>query len=163
MISPSSRPVIAPRRGDRRSYSGRNQTNPLFCSNDMSEVSRSSKRTRSLSEEDSETEGLPWPASSGNPAHDEEFWLEDGNIVLISCNIAFRIHRGLLAAQSSIFADMFTAASSSADESYEGCPVIHLSESPEDLRHFLRVLLPKSQRTYVSSMFMSQTIRLTLG
>ena len=89
------------------------------------------------------------PPSLNDLKHDEEFWLEDGNIILISSSTAFRIYRGLLAARSSVFADMFTASSSKPDESYEGCPVIHLSESPEDLRHFLRVLLPKSQRMYV--------------
>ena len=89
------------------------------------------------------------PPSLNDLKHDEEFWLEDGNIILISRSTAFRIYRGLLAEQSSVFADMFTASSSKPDESYEGCPVIHLSESPEDLRHFLRVLLPKSQRMYV--------------
>ncbi|KAI1792548.1 hypothetical protein LXA43DRAFT_325643 [Ganoderma leucocontextum] len=119
----------------------------------MLEVSRSLKRTRSFPwplrpEGDVATDGLP--ASPGNPKHDEEFWLEDGNIVLFSGDTAFRIYRGLLAAQSSVFADTFTAASSKADETYQGCPVIHLSESPEDLRHFLRVLLPKSHRIFVS-------------
>ncbi|PIL36473.1 hypothetical protein GSI_00162 [Ganoderma sinense ZZ0214-1] len=118
----------------------------------MSEVSRPSKRLRFFPEgelEDAAAELDGAPPSMGTLEHDEEFWLEDGNIVLVSSNIAFRIYRGLLAAQSSIFADMFTAASSRADESYEGCPVIHLSESPEDLRRFLRVLLPKSRRTFV--------------
>ncbi len=127
----------------------------------MSEVSRPAKRTRLFPEEDRATDGPP--ASASNPEHDEEFWLEDGNIILISRNTAFRIYRGLLAAQSTIFADMFTAASSKADESYEGCPVIHLSESPEDLRHFLRVLLPKSHRMYVFRYSGSQINGLTDG
>ncbi|KAI1792557.1 hypothetical protein LXA43DRAFT_1093523 [Ganoderma leucocontextum] len=117
----------------------------------MSEVSRPSKRARISSEGDGAADGPPAPLD--DLKHDEEFWLEDGNIVLIARNTAFRIYRGLLAAQSSIFADMFTAAlSSKAGETYEGCPaaVVHLSESPEDLRHILRVLLPKSHRAFGS-------------
>ena len=148
MISPSSRPVIAPRRGDRRSYSGRNQTNPLFCSNDMSEVSRSSKRTRSLSEEDSETEGLPQPASSGNPAHDEEFWLEDGNIVLVTHGVGFRVYRGILARYSEVFRDMLEVAHppESVIDLINGAPVIPLSDSVSDLSCFLDALFVSGTR-----------------
>ena len=122
----------------------------VSCFNAMSEESRSSKRPRFFPEGEHAAAGSDGaPTSVNGLKHDEEFWLEDGNIVLVSRNVAFRIYRGLLAAQSSIFADMFAAASSRADETYEGCPVIQLSESPQDLRRFLRVLLPKSRRVYV--------------
>lgn len=87
---------------------------------------------------------------SGTPLlHDDEFWLEDGNIVLVTRNVGFRVYRALLAAQSTIFADTFAASSSTTDESYAGCPLVHLSDSPEDLRHLLRVLIPKTKRLSV--------------
>ncbi|KAI1795288.1 hypothetical protein LXA43DRAFT_882184, partial [Ganoderma leucocontextum] len=69
-----------------------------------------------------------------------EIWFDDGNIVLVAHKTAFRIYGGLLAGQSTVFSDMF--ASSSPDETFEGCPVVHLSDSPPDLVHLLRVLLP---------------------
>ena len=82
---------------------------------------------------------------------DKEFWLEDGNIILIACDVGFRIYRGLLAAQSTVFADMFSCPNSTADEYYDDCPVVRLSDSPEDLRYFLRVLVPSAHRMYVLS------------
>ncbi len=102
----------------------------------MSEDSRSLKRTRN--EEPQALEPL---------VHDAEFWFDDGNIVLIARDgMVFRVYRGLLAAQSTVFADMFTSSRSTADEVYEGCPIVRVSDSPEELRHFLRVLFPKSRR-----------------
>ena len=80
---------------------------------------------------------------------DKEFWLEDGNIVLIARDVGFRIYRGLLVAQSTVFADMFGSPNSTADEYYDDCPVVRLSDSPEDLRYFLRVLIPSAHRMYV--------------
>ncbi|RDX48935.1 hypothetical protein OH76DRAFT_1351645 [Lentinus brumalis] len=103
----------------------------------MSEDSRSHKRTRN--EEPQALEPL---------VHDAEFWLDDGNVVLVARDTVFRVYRGLLAAQSTVFADMFTSSSSAADEVYEGCPIVRVSDSPEELRHFLRVLFPKSRRLF---------------
>ncbi|KAI0691717.1 hypothetical protein C8Q76DRAFT_634747 [Earliella scabrosa] len=80
--------------------------------------------------------------------HDEEFWFDDGNIVLVARDTAFRIYRGLLAAQSPVFADMFFSSTPIMTELYEGCPVVHLTDDPDDLRDFLRVLLPKTHRRY---------------
>ncbi|KAH9856111.1 hypothetical protein C2E23DRAFT_722423 [Lenzites betulinus] len=79
---------------------------------------------------------------------DTEFWLEDGNLVLIAHTTGFRVYRGLLASQSEVFGGMFESASPSTGDSFDGCPVVHLSESPEDLRHLLRVILPASQRRF---------------
>ncbi|KAI0720773.1 hypothetical protein C8T65DRAFT_632773 [Cerioporus squamosus] len=86
--------------------------------------------------------------ADAGPTRDGEFWLGDGSIVLIAGNTGFRVYRELLAAQSPIFADMFATAAPSTDESIEGCPVVHVSDSAEDMRHFLRALLPKKQRSF---------------
>ena len=77
----------------------------------------------------------------------EEFWFEDGSIVLVANRTAFRIYRGLLATQSTVFEDMFaTVTSPMMDETFEGCPVVRLSDSPYDLTHLLRILLPRTDR-----------------
>ncbi|KAM5539624.1 hypothetical protein V8D89_006733 [Ganoderma adspersum] len=86
------------------------------------------------------------------PKHHEEFWFDDGSIVLVAGNTGFRVYRALLAAQSTVFTDMLSSGPD-AEETCDGCPVVHLSDSPEDVAHFLRVLLPKSQRTLFSRDF----------
>lgn len=78
------------------------------------------------------------------PERDGEFWLEGGNIVLIAQGIRFKVYKGLLTAQSPVFGDMFSAKSLRSDEQYEGTPVARLFDSPMELRHLLRVLLPKT-------------------
>ncbi|KAI0739111.1 hypothetical protein C8Q80DRAFT_1275281 [Daedaleopsis nitida] len=80
-------------------------------------------------------------SSTSDLTRDPEFWLEDGNIVLVARNIAFRIYRGLISKQSQIFYDMF-ASSSAGTMLFDNCPTVHLSYSPEDLRYLLRVLVP---------------------
>ena len=76
----------------------------------------------------------------------EEFWFADGNLILVARETAFRIYHGLLTVQSQVFDDMFASASSSTHESLDGCPVVHLSDTPEDLAHLLHVLLPTSRK-----------------
>ncbi|KAI1795294.1 hypothetical protein LXA43DRAFT_992260 [Ganoderma leucocontextum] len=105
------------------------------------------KRTRLSDREEGSGESPP-PQSLSDLKHHDEFWFEDGNLILVARGVGFRIYRGLLASQSSIFADMFASSSANADEVLDGCPVVHMSDSPCDLAHLLRVLLPKSQRTY---------------
>ena len=86
-------------------------------------------------------------ADSGpTPKQRSEFWFDDGNLVLVAGDTAFRIYRGLLAVQSRVFENMFVSASSSNDELLDGCPVVQLSDSPEDLVHLFRVLLPTSRK-----------------
>ncbi|KAI0700389.1 hypothetical protein C8T65DRAFT_285354 [Cerioporus squamosus] len=106
----------------------------------MSQDTRPAKRARVQGEEHS--------LDDNAVEHDEEFWFEDGNVVLVARNTGFRIYRGLLAAQSSVFADMFAASSPDDTESYDGCPMVQLTDTPEDVRDLLRVLLPKSRRVY---------------
>ena len=78
-----------------------------------------------------------------------EFWFLDGNVVLAARRTGFRIYRGLLASQSTVFSDMFASSTSKADETFGGCPVVHLSDSPHDLAHLLHVLIPKARIRWV--------------
>ncbi|KAM5536111.1 hypothetical protein V8D89_010210 [Ganoderma adspersum] len=77
---------------------------------------------------------------------DKDFWLVDGTVVLIANKVAFKVYMGLLAEQSPVFSDVFSSASSNSSKLLEHVPVVHLSDSPEDLRHLLRALLPNRQR-----------------
>ena len=98
---------------------------------------------------DDDALSLPSTHSLANLEHHSEFWFDDGNIILIAQQTGFCIFRGLLATQSTVFADMFAAASSQADEILDGCPVVHLTDSHLDVAHLLRILLPASPVWYV--------------
>ncbi|OJT05562.1 hypothetical protein TRAPUB_3611 [Trametes pubescens] len=82
---------------------------------------------------------------------DKEFWHSDGTIILVARDIEFRVFKGILAEHSPVFRDMFSLpqpvdASSSTPPhraADDPCPIVHLSDSPEDLRHVLRVYMPK--------------------
>ncbi|PIL26468.1 hypothetical protein GSI_12226 [Ganoderma sinense ZZ0214-1] len=112
----------------------------------MSDNDRPLKRAR-LSDTTSSPD-LPDSSNANAFKPHHEFWLPDGNIILVARAIGFRVYRGLIAAQSTVFEDMFAASSTDPNEIFDGCPVVHLSDSPEDLVHLVRVLLPKSQRLY---------------
>ncbi|TCD63699.1 hypothetical protein EIP91_005104 [Steccherinum ochraceum] len=67
-------------------------------------------------------------------------WWEDGNLVLVAEYVAFRIHKSMLARKSQIFCDMFSIPQPSNSDQYDGCPVVHMSDSAKDVSHVLSVL-----------------------
>ncbi len=88
---------------------------------------------------------------------DEEFWFADGTVVLVARNVEFRVYKGILSIHSPIFAKMFTlpqpedaatATATSEQSQLQECP---LYDSPEDLRHVFRVMIPspRTQEMYV--------------
>lgn len=86
---------------------------------------------------------------------DAEFWYSDGNIILVARDVEFRVFKGILAEHSPVFRDMFSlpqpppTASPGASAEDDTCPVVYLSDSPEDLRHVLRVYMPKGGPRYI--------------
>ncbi|KAI1795389.1 hypothetical protein LXA43DRAFT_39965 [Ganoderma leucocontextum] len=73
---------------------------------------------------------------------DEEFWFEDGTVILVARDVKFRFYEGLLAGLSPVFKDMFAerrANPGMGEVLALSCLVVHVSDSPEDLRHLLRV------------------------
>lgn len=78
---------------------------------------------------------------------DEEFWYEDGTIILIAHNVEFRVYKGPLIRHSPVFYDMFSfpqPATEPSEGSRSGavdCPTVHLFDSPHELRHVLRVFM----------------------
>jgi len=73
---------------------------------------------------------------------DDEIWYDDGNIVLVvQERVAFRVHRGVLAENSHVFHDMFSIPQPLQDsELFDGCPLVHLSDTADDVRQLLRML-----------------------
>ncbi|KAI0752028.1 hypothetical protein C8Q74DRAFT_1211611 [Fomes fomentarius] len=92
---------------------------------------------------------LPGPCvDQDSPLRDEELWFEDGSLILVARDIEFRVYKGPLVAQSGFFKDMLSlpqpgdsSSTPSNNSSSPSCATIHLSDSPEDLRHFLRVFV----------------------
>jgi hypothetical protein len=95
----------------------------------------SAKRAKT---EDSINEPTQWPNSTP--------WFNDGNIVLQAELSQFRVYRGILSAHSVVFEDMFAIAKPDGEGDAEGCPVVHLPDSAEDLRIVLEVLHDSIQR-----------------
>ncbi|KAI1795466.1 hypothetical protein LXA43DRAFT_44558 [Ganoderma leucocontextum] len=92
------------------------------------------------------------PPASQNRQRDEELWYPDGNIVLIAREIEFRLYQGPLMEHSRVFQDMLTMpqpppkdpSTQSDSGTSPTCVTINVDDSPEDLRHFLRVFVGKS-------------------
>ncbi|KAI0742459.1 hypothetical protein C8Q80DRAFT_1188509 [Daedaleopsis nitida] len=83
-----------------------------------------------------------------------EFWADDGNVVLVVRNVWFRVHKSVLAYHSPVIADMFSLpqpADAATSAAPRDCSVVHLDDSPEDLRHFLCAILPRKKSNLVGS------------
>ncbi|KAI9061836.1 hypothetical protein FKP32DRAFT_1677767 [Trametes sanguinea] len=97
-------------------------------------------------------------SESENPQPDDEFWFEDGNLILIAGDVEFRIYKGPLIANSPVFKDMLSlpspgpppdqtvATPAATGGSQCSCgknpALVHVQDSPEDMRHFLQALVP---------------------
>lgn len=82
-----------------------------------------------------------------------EFWFSDGSVVLRAENTLFRVHISQLSRKSTFFRDLFSlsqppaqadspvpAASLPNAEMFEGCPLLVMHDSAEDLAHLLKAL-----------------------
>ncbi len=88
--------------------------------------------------------------------HDVEFWFDSGNLVLVSSNLEFRVWKAPLIKHSPVFRDMLSLPQDAGSTrmpsngafarrtvtSSAAPAVVHLSDPPEDLRHFLRAFFP---------------------
>ncbi|KXN83434.1 hypothetical protein AN958_01448 [Leucoagaricus sp. SymC.cos] len=67
-----------------------------------------------------------------------DVWFDDGNLILQTDDALFRVYSGLLAARSSVFKDMLAfPAPPEGNLSHDGCPVVRIYDSTEDVRYFL--------------------------
>lgn len=80
-----------------------------------------------------------------------EIWLEDGNIVIEAEGTQFKVLRSILAAQSSVFKDMFSFPQPVIfveKTTVEGCPVVHLSDSAADVTIVLKAMFLRGLTTH---------------
>lgn len=89
----------------------------------------------------------PPPELPGLTKH-ADLWFCDGSVILQAESTLFRVHKSQLSRRSIVFSDMFALAqppvitthATLADETYEGCPVVKLYDSAEDVANLLLAL-----------------------
>lgn len=77
---------------------------------------------------------------SDSVVRSQELWFDDGNTVLQAENTQFKVHRGVLSKHSPIFADLFRVPQPTNEPTVDGCPVVQLPDSADDVTHILAVL-----------------------
>jgi len=88
------------------------------------------------------------------PKPHEVLWFPEGNVVLATDSLLFKVHMGILSLQSSVFKDMFelpnincsvagqsVGSAGIAPELYEGLPLVTLvGDEGKDVEHLLRTI-----------------------
>ncbi len=74
----------------------------------------------------------------------ENLWFDDGSVVIKAQTKLFRVSRGILAAQSAIFADMFRVPQLPGAEQIHGCPVVNMPYQARDVTVFFRAMFDSS-------------------
>lgn len=85
-----------------------------------------------------------------------DLWFADGNIIIQvtypdkTQERLYKLHRGVLSHNSSVFKDLFEVASSSGSQTFEGLPLVELHDDPAFLDQFFRALYdPLSSVTHI--------------
>ncbi|TFY80049.1 hypothetical protein EWM64_g3959 [Hericium alpestre] len=79
-------------------------------------------------------------SSSSSFTKDVEFWLADGNVVLVCESTGFRVHQSVLSMHSRIFKDMFSMCNPQDNDTFDGCSLIRLPDAADDFSHLLKSL-----------------------
>ena len=78
--------------------------------------------------------------TSPDVAAQSDIWFEDGNIILIAGDVAFKVHRGQLERHSEIFRDLFSLPQPVDQPRFQELPIVQLYDSPSDITFLLRAL-----------------------
>ncbi|KAJ3538396.1 hypothetical protein NMY22_g5182 [Coprinellus aureogranulatus] len=76
-------------------------------------------------------------ARSTTPKRSEKVWFDDGNIVIQAGSLQFKVHKGVLVKQSTVFADLFQMPHPVNEPTLDGCPIVEMHDSAEDMEHAL--------------------------
>ncbi|KJA16272.1 hypothetical protein HYPSUDRAFT_117235, partial [Hypholoma sublateritium FD-334 SS-4] len=90
------------------------------------------KRRRKTEDESTDSDG-PVKQSS-------RCWFDHGNVILQAERVQFRVHRSVLALHSEIMKDCFGCPQPEDGETMDGCPVVHLPDSAEDIENMCVLL-----------------------
>ncbi len=93
-------------------------------------------------------EGVSRSLANSTPVRHDLLWFLDGNVVLATDSLLFRVHKSFLSLHSSVFKDMFDLPfvapgdvedQNTAEVAYEGLPLVALAgDKGEDVAHLLR-------------------------
>ncbi|KAJ6490162.1 hypothetical protein DFH09DRAFT_1053808 [Mycena vulgaris] len=73
----------------------------------------------------------------------DDYWFDDGNIILQVESTLFRLTKSMLSLHSSVFRDMFMMPLPTDEPTVDDCPVVILSgDTPQDWTHLLGAIYP---------------------
>ncbi|KAF6744278.1 hypothetical protein DFP72DRAFT_929615 [Ephemerocybe angulata] len=109
----------------------------MNCENpSTSKMSKKRRRHNSQLAKEQNTEALAISRS-------EDFWFEDGNLVLQAEDVQFKVHKGVLSRYSPVFATILSMPHTDDEPAVEGCPVLHVYDDCTDIRNLLLLLYDK--------------------
>lgn len=84
------------------------------------------------------------PSDNGDSAPvipHETLYFDDGNIILIAQTTSYKVHKGILSRHSEVMRTMLQLPQPavSADELVDGCQLVHLSDTEDDVTLMLSV------------------------
>ena len=74
-------------------------------------------------------------------AQESKLWFEDGSVVLVAENHPFKVHKGVLAAKSTVFSGMFDVSQRQVlkgNDRFQGVPLVPLSDKWQDVQTLLK-------------------------
>ncbi|KAJ7502966.1 hypothetical protein B0H11DRAFT_1987207 [Mycena galericulata] len=97
------------------------------------------------------------------PITRSEIWHDDGSIVLQAENTQFRVHWGVLSLNSSFFRDMKGLPQPPDQPNVDGCPIVELSDTEEDVQYLLKALYSPTFMTQKALPFPAVAALIRLG
>ncbi|KAK7690501.1 hypothetical protein QCA50_005599 [Cerrena zonata] len=95
------------------------------------------------------------PRSDNEPpakiSRSSDIWYEDGNIVLIAQDLAFKLHRSVLSRCSEVFRDMFEVTQPYLSDDvpmFGDSPIVYLSDTAKELSLFLKIVYSHGEDPY---------------
>ena len=79
------------------------------------------------------SESSPSPEGIDPVKRSTQLWFDDGNVVVQAESTQFRVHRSVLSLHSQIMKDCFSCPQPADAPMVEDCPVVHLSDSADDI------------------------------
>ncbi|KAF5336423.1 hypothetical protein D9611_006485 [Ephemerocybe angulata] len=96
---------------------------------------------------DTSPPGASGETMNGTTITRSDIWFFDGSIVLEAERTQFRVHQAFLARNSSVFSDVFSIPHADDEPKVEGCPVLQLQDSAEDIKHMLLAVYDRCYHT----------------